>query len=659
MKHLFILSLVLFSLGAKATDHVIGSGSGTVSQTSMSGLTSGDRLLITPGTYSGADFENLTNITIINNNGLVTFTGGWTFLNNKNVTVSGTGSATITYGFVATGLTGDLVNMGSGNYYGIRFYNWEFFNCAGAIWDYADNGATFSPNDTTTFKLFKCSLANIRTHNCNLITQGYFGTTKPLIDVIDSVSFFNIIIDSTSSTSGQMFALGSAFLCDLHDFNIYGKLTDSVGGDVGVIIINGNAKIHNIYRYKGRGYIARIWNVGLIKDGQGGKSNKPSSFYNNIDLAHTDYGTLDTRNDNTYYDTTNSIAQSDSVYNNTSGNLYSISYTCPLMIIGSQYNGAQTYFYNNVQFNATTYLGPNEIPIMIDNSGGTWNTSDSAGNRIYSAANALNAFSDTAAHCYPINGRELTTAYSSVVMANPDIWGNTGNRIGAAAYPGALATPPALTAAGGATVGGTFTVTYPSSSAWASALTSITVNGVTISPTAYTVTSTGTTFNPANSSLLQSAPASLAIVFIATGYSNDAVTQSIGVGNPYKLSISTQPTAPLTNPANFNVQPIIKIQDLYSNFISTATNSVTATIGSGSSWSLSGTTTVTASGGIATFTTLGASNTLTVNNSVTIIFTSSGLISATSNSIILAPLNPPGCSCVAMDRGGRINYLVR
>ena len=121
MRKILLLFLILGCLSASATDHVIGTGSGTVSQTSMTGLSSGDRLLITPGTYSGANFSNLTNITILNNNGLVTFTGGWTFTNNKNITVSGTGSSTITYGFVATGLTGDLVGMGIELHFKILF----------------------------------------------------------------------------------------------------------------------------------------------------------------------------------------------------------------------------------------------------------------------------------------------------------------------------------------------------------------------------------------------------------------------------------------------------------------------------------------------------------------------------------------------------------
>jgi len=41
----------------------------------MTGLRPGDVLAITPGKYSSANFSNLYGIAIINNGGLVTFTG--------------------------------------------------------------------------------------------------------------------------------------------------------------------------------------------------------------------------------------------------------------------------------------------------------------------------------------------------------------------------------------------------------------------------------------------------------------------------------------------------------------------------------------------------------------------------------------------------------
>src|SRR5260221_11461402 len=96
-----ILFLSFTQVNAKTV--VIGSGSGNVSQTSMSGLNPGDVLAITPGTYNGGSFTNLSGITIINNGGLVTFTGLIRLSADVNVTFSGTGNSTIQYGFSFAG----------------------------------------------------------------------------------------------------------------------------------------------------------------------------------------------------------------------------------------------------------------------------------------------------------------------------------------------------------------------------------------------------------------------------------------------------------------------------------------------------------------------------------------------------------------------------
>jgi hypothetical protein len=69
-------------VSANATYHVIGTGSGTVSVTSMAGLAAGDTLALVAGTYTGATFTNLNNITILSNTSRVTFTGNVTLGSN-------------------------------------------------------------------------------------------------------------------------------------------------------------------------------------------------------------------------------------------------------------------------------------------------------------------------------------------------------------------------------------------------------------------------------------------------------------------------------------------------------------------------------------------------------------------------------------------------
>ncbi len=425
--------LAITALNVSAKTVVIGNGSGTVSQISMNGLNAGDVLAIAPGTYSGATFANLTNITIVNNGGLVTFTGAWSLNAVKNLTISGTGASGITYGFAFAGITGDvfpLVGYGIGKFYGLRIYNCEFFNCAtaGSLVDCAINGWPYTPGDTTTIMLYKASFQNWKLHNCGGIFAGYAGQPKALLDIQDSVAFGNFIIDSTATNGSEIFG-GACYRFHCYNWTVNGTLTGTTVGDVGLIVLYGNASIHNIYRHGGRGYIARMWNTGL---------NAPSDsyFYNIVDLSHIAYGTIDTRCDNSFFDGIHTFYGNMHINNVTSGNLYSPAYTCPLLILGGQNSGARTYFYNCVQFNATTYLGPSEIPIMNNNSNGTWNTSDSGSNRIYSAAAALSVFADTVTYCYPIKGGELTTAFTASPMVNPDIWGNSGNRIGAASAPG-------------------------------------------------------------------------------------------------------------------------------------------------------------------------------------------------------------------------------
>jgi hypothetical protein len=96
------------------------------------------------------------------------------------------------------------------------------------------------------------------------------------------------------------------------------------------------------------------------------------------------------------------------------------------------------------------------------------------------------------------------------------------------AYAPALIPPPILIAQTGAMVTSPFSVTNtPDNAAWRSAITGIMVNGSLLPPAAYDTTQAGKiVFNPAQSALLQS-PGSKNIVVSATGYSDDAVVQTL------------------------------------------------------------------------------------------------------------------------------------
>ncbi len=153
-------------------------------------------------------------------------------------------------------------------------------------------------------------------------------------------------------------------------------------------------------------------------------------------------------------------------------------------------------------------------------------------------------------------GKSTTQAgtYSSIGGTASGNSINNSNMVGAIAAtnsqfyvfgtaPGAA--PPALTAAVSATVDAPFSVTFTDDATWRGAITSITVGGTTLSPSAYSISAGQITFTPSQDALLQSA-GTKSIVVIASGYNPDSVSQPIGAGADNKLAIMTQPTAPAT-----------------------------------------------------------------------------------------------------------------
>jgi len=201
-----------------------------------------------------------------------------------------------------------------------------------------------------------------------------------------------------------------------------------------------------------------------------------------------------------------------------------------------------------------------------------------------------------------------------------------------------LIPPPILTTQTVATVTGQFAITNtPDDSTWRSAITRITVNGSVLPAAAYNTNSVGKlVFDPSQSALLQTAGAK-AIVISAAGYSTNTITQTLGVGAPAKLAITTQPAAPVGNGGALATQPVVTVQDTYGNVIATATSNVVAQVGAGA-WTIGGTTTKAAVAGSATFTGLTASSAAAVTGA-TISFTSTGLTGVTSTAFnIPAPI---------------------
>ena len=201
---------------------------------------------------------------------------------------------------------------------------------------------------------------------------------------------------------------------------------------------------------------------------------------------------------------------------------------------------------------------------------------------------------------------------------------------------GAVA-PPALTSAVVATVDTAFDVTFPDDATWRGAINGVTVDGVPLTG-GFAVSSGKITFTPSASvptGALQT-PGTKAIVITAGGYNNATASQIVGAGQASKLVITTQPVAPAVNPGTFATQPVVALQDQYSN-ATASTAEVTAAVGAGT-WTLGGTATVAAVNGTATFAGLTASSASAVTGA-TISFSSGSLEAVSSAAFNLAAAN--------------------
>ena len=388
---LLITFLLSFSSTAMAKTVVIGTGSGSVSQTSMSGLNPGDVLAIAPGSYSSATFANLNNITIINNGGVVAFTGEMALGSGLSyVTISGTGAAGVTYGFQFSGISSDGIDLQGTNTVGLRIYNCSFNNVSGNCIDASGYYTTYN-GDTSTFKLYKTAIANISLNNSGLLLQGSWGVPTDFNDIIDSLAIWNVVCTQTAS-NGQEIAI-IAYQINIHDWNITYNGANPVAGDCGEFVIYGNGTLRNVYSHGGRGYLARWWNVGLNGTGN-------SYVYNNIDLATNAYGFIDTRNDPTMFSGGTTVPYTTggnmNIWNNNSGNKVDINgYIAPLAVIGA-FAGYNCEVKNNIGFN--TVNGTGSLGIIQDNSGGSW-VPDSSNNRYYPSTQIMSVMTDTV-NCY-------------------------------------------------------------------------------------------------------------------------------------------------------------------------------------------------------------------------------------------------------------------
>jgi len=126
----------------------------------------------------------------------------------------------------------------------------------------------------------------------------------------------------------------------------------------------------------------------------------------------------------------------------------------------------------------------------------------------------------------------------------------------------------------------------------------------------------------------------ITIVF-TSGSLNSATSGTIAV-NPapaHHLAIPTQPSATATAGVAFAQQPLIRVEDQFNNLRAADNSTVVTASRNAGSGTLQGTTSITAASGLAAFTNLSHN----VATTLTIDFTASGLIGATSSNVVVNP----------------------
>ena len=234
-----------------------------------------------------------------------------------------------------------------------------------------------------------------------------------------------------------------------------------------------------------------------------------------------------------------------------------------------------------------------------------------------------------------------TTGASEVTSAGAPYNNSSGNWrydniiISGTATGGGLSLAPTLTPAAGVAVTNTsFSITIPGGfPTWSSAITNITVGGVTLLTPTFTngisISSTQLIFSTSASIAYQTA-GTLSIVIEATGFTHDTVAQYIAPGPAVQMVLSSQPVAPSGDGGTLITQPALAFADEYGNAATNTSGTATAT--ANGSWTLGGGTTVAAVNGAVSFTNLSAASGSGYAGATITFTTTAGFPSITSSS---------------------------
>jgi hypothetical protein len=434
-----LLSLFLCPLFLNATTVVIGTGSGSFSQTST--LASGDTLGITAGNYTGGcTISNQSNITIIPYGGNVTFSGGGgiNLTSNTNITFTNMGA----YTFQFNSITGDAFYINNAQT-GIFINHAQASNIGGFFMNASSSASPYVYYNGTkgSLLLYNIGISNCKFTGCGVIFQGDYTSPTNLRNFVDSMTFaYDTMINVQNA--GEAVA-GNITRLSFHNNLEYNTSLNTNSGDVGYAYINGWGYFYDNTMYNCRGYLVRDFLYSL-------SSNVGTTLiYNNIKHDTYAYGLVDIRNDSTSYGTycTKGNFQ---IFNNTVLNNTDTDYIAPLVVVYQMDAGATGIVYNNFGANLTFTTGGTFIT-SFSNGGKAW--VEDTSNNIYTQSAPLTYLQDTTTTFMPTSTSYLNNNGIAAPLSIPDLYGFTpsGNRIGAIGYnPGG--TPPSFGAGTNTTI---------------------------------------------------------------------------------------------------------------------------------------------------------------------------------------------------------------
>ncbi len=343
------------------SDVPIGSGSGTLSKTSMSGLLDGDRLVIAAGSYSTLASSSLIGITWVSATSRVTLTGTSTITNCTRTTLS-----TLTY----SGQSGIAIQY-VGHNEGGGLDHVSFINVAGDCINSDQTRATYN-GTTASLSLYLMTFDSLTLSGSGYLHRLNFGAPASGQGFSDSLVYTRIKIDQTTTNGEEIRGICYRIKFDQSQVTYVG--TPPSSGDVGILTVYGNGTVSNVKQTGSRGYIARFYCSQLIG------TARDFFFFNNFKVGGVSYGCVSPRNDPADYGTYVEGNSNFYIWNNGIYNSHDGGYISTFCVLGAHAT-ATLHMHNNYEFDVTS-AG------LIQNDSGTGSTGIDSSNNKRASSNA-------------------------------------------------------------------------------------------------------------------------------------------------------------------------------------------------------------------------------------------------------------------------------